>query len=420
ALSTVPCVEENNEPFWYTPNAKVHITQYKNWREVAQKIAPLYSLSKDLKTSVPPEMTNLIEKWKEVADDPIEQATLALRFVQDEIRYQGLEDGIGAFKPTDPWIILERRFGDCKDKSFLLHTLLKFLDIESTFVLVNSNNGKNIPNRLPNPSFFNHVVLKISINGENYWVDPTMRLQGGNLVDNYFPGFEWGLSLSEELNGLIQLPQEVIKKPTEIETSIHAKTPDFVEMVIETTRYGGRADHFRSRAENIGLNNFFDNNLRKLKRKYGTVNRLSPISVSDDRANNIFVTKESFMIPTKTQSGKKIFKTHSFVFTERLDDNLTSDRACPYAISYPLWVKEHITLVNPYGNEASESDELKVENSSFRYFYTYHHEGEHTEITYEIKHLEDHIPTELINAYWNGLDEIKSRNIDEIAIFVPK
>ncbi len=385
---------------------------------MAQKEAPLYLLSENLLLSCPSEAINLAQQWKEATDDPIRQATLALRFVQDKIRYQGFEDGKGAAKPTDPWIVLQRRYGDCKDKAFLLHTLLKLLDIDSTPVLVHSERGKLIRECIPSPQLFNHVVLKITIFEKDYWVDTTYDLQGGSLSDNHFPTYHWGLCISEDSNDLVQLPQAFLDKPAEINTSVIAKTPDLVEMTIRKTRYGRIADSFRSSVERKGLQKISENNLLNLKKKYGTVTVHTPISVSDDRENNIYTSEESYHIPTKTRSGKKILKAHSFV-VDALDDDITADRPIPYALIHPLWAQEHITITNPFMDWAPSTDEFSVELPSFHYTFSSYFAGNNAEIQHEIKHLDDHIQPEHINDYWNALEDIKDLNSQTVDISTP-
>jgi transglutaminase-like putative cysteine protease len=73
------------------------------------------------------------------AADDEEYILEAIRFVQDEVRYLGVETGINTHKPYPPSQILAQRFGDCKDKSLLLTTLLQARNIEAYPVLVNTS-----------------------------------------------------------------------------------------------------------------------------------------------------------------------------------------------------------------------------------------------------------------------------------------
>jgi transglutaminase-like putative cysteine protease len=57
-------------------------------------------------------------------------------FVVTHTRYVALEFGIHSFKPYRVDRVLSRRFGDCKDKASLIHTMLKVAGVESKIVLL--------------------------------------------------------------------------------------------------------------------------------------------------------------------------------------------------------------------------------------------------------------------------------------------
>lgn len=409
---------EGNEPRWHNPQARVQATQFKSWSEVAKKTFAAYPKPA---SHCPTEVNCLVEKWKGMTFNPLEQATLALRFVQDEVRYQGFfEEGSGAFIPTDPWVTFQRRYGDCKDKSFLLLSLLNQLGIESVPVLVHTQLGKNLPDLLPSPFVFNHVILKIGINGKWYWVDPTIDLQGGSLEDNYLPDYFWGLPIAETTTSLDPLPRAVLSKPVEIVSSVTIKTPETAEMEIFSTFSGLKADRIRKLCSVKGLQKIEEKELKDLKKKYGTVTSLAPLTAVDDRKNNIIIMHELFRIPVKERDGKRVLKIYSFIFEQHLDDEITQDRSAPYALVYPFWVKESILLTNPYSNWSQDSYGGKITTPSFYFALASVLEGKQAGIQIEIKHLEDHVPTDAVNEYYETINEISSHSIDEIVILSSK
>jgi hypothetical protein len=173
------CPEEEDQPDWYEPEAFVELSDYQGWGEVAGEILPLFAIPEDIDSNIPQDVLNRIALWE---GSPLERALAALRFVQDEVRYFGFEEGVMGYKPHDPRIVLQRRFGDCKDKTFLLHSLLHLMGITSVPVLVDVWEGKLIPESLPNPHMFNHIILQITIDGVNYWVDPTISITTGDYL----------------------------------------------------------------------------------------------------------------------------------------------------------------------------------------------------------------------------------------------
>jgi hypothetical protein len=52
-----------------------------------------------------------------------QQVLTVLQFVQEQVRYFGIEIGSSATKPANPSVVFARRFGDCKDKSLLFVTI---------------------------------------------------------------------------------------------------------------------------------------------------------------------------------------------------------------------------------------------------------------------------------------------------------
>ena len=102
--------------------------------------------------------------------------------MQDDIRYTGLEIGAGAYRPSPPAVVLERRFGDCKDKVLLFVTLMRALGFESHPALVHSELGRGIAERVPGPGAFDHAIAKLRWKGRDYWLDATTSGQGGTLA----------------------------------------------------------------------------------------------------------------------------------------------------------------------------------------------------------------------------------------------
>lgn len=93
---------------------------------------------------------------------PLEKMQALAAFVQSNIRYVAIELGIGGFQPHAASEVFTQRFGDCKDKSTLLSTLLHEAGVESYYVLVNSRRG-SVTDQTPPYNAFDHVILAIQL-----------------------------------------------------------------------------------------------------------------------------------------------------------------------------------------------------------------------------------------------------------------
>jgi hypothetical protein len=110
-----------------------------------------------------------------------EKINKLINYVQDDIRYMGMESGIGSIKPFPPEQVIKQRFGDCKDKSLLLVSLLKQIGIEQAYpALVNTYLRNETNKQFPSGEIFNHCIVNFIVDSVNYWVDPTITQQGGN------------------------------------------------------------------------------------------------------------------------------------------------------------------------------------------------------------------------------------------------
>jgi transglutaminase-like putative cysteine protease len=188
---------EDSLPVWYDCQPWVQLSEFQTWDEVNQWALTLYQNS-----SVPsPEFSQRLDAWRRIAN-PEERVLAVLRFVQDEVRYFGIEMGVKSHKPSDASTVCTRRFGDCKDKSFLLVTALRSLGIEAWPVLVNTTERRTLDQWQPSPLAFNHVIVAVRLNGQFYWFDPTINYQRGPLSARYLPDYERGLIISPKTTGL--------------------------------------------------------------------------------------------------------------------------------------------------------------------------------------------------------------------------
>ncbi|MBB6463482.1 DUF3857 domain-containing transglutaminase family protein [Flammeovirga kamogawensis] len=226
---------EDNVPSWYNDQAYVQFSTFSKWGSIVKWGLPLYKYK---------DITHLAQKIK-IKKNTKSNTLKWIRFVQDEVRYLGMEQGINGYKPHAPAKVLNQRFGDCKDKSLLLIALLKTEGIQAYPVLVHSYNGLNLPNLLPSIHNFNHCVVQIIIDGKTYYVDPTMSNQGGDLEHMYFPNYHYGLVIKNGESALTKLPEPIISEYLLKELITIDSVGGGGNLVLRTEYKGGKADDMR-------------------------------------------------------------------------------------------------------------------------------------------------------------------------------
>ncbi|WP_336986234.1 DUF3857 domain-containing protein [Altererythrobacter aquiaggeris] len=217
-LSLMMPIEELDEmpkdaPLRYQQAPVLQASSYSSWEHVSRNMAPHFETEGKIRPGGP--VAAVIARIMAESSDPKVRMATALQRVQDRISY--LANGLngGNYLPQDPETTWEVRYGDCKAKSLILLAMLREMDIESSAVLVHSKLGDSVQTLLPMPAAFDHMIVRATLNGEDYWLDGT---GGGTRLDTIgeVPGFHTALPITKEGAGLVALKQRWQNVPDRI------------------------------------------------------------------------------------------------------------------------------------------------------------------------------------------------------------
>lgn len=110
-------------------------------------------------------MVNSIVDGKSTELDKVEAI---YHWVQQNIKYIAIEDGLGGFRPRSANTVFNRRYGDCKDMSYLLHNMLNIADIPSNIAWIGTKSIPYTHREVPTPMADNHMICTY-INGDQYY-----------------------------------------------------------------------------------------------------------------------------------------------------------------------------------------------------------------------------------------------------------
>ena len=79
---------DDNVPIWYEKQPFVQVTEYKSWNEVVDWGLNFYQTP-----AVTGALKEKVDEWKKSSNSKVQFIEKAVRFVQDEIRYLGIETG---------------------------------------------------------------------------------------------------------------------------------------------------------------------------------------------------------------------------------------------------------------------------------------------------------------------------------------
>ena len=93
-----------------------------------------------------------------------------------EVRYTGVEFGAARLTPQRPSEVIQRHYGDCKDKATLLVAMLRAAGIKANLALLDTGPGRDVDASLPGINRFDHAIVYVpaGAKGEDaMWIDAT-------------------------------------------------------------------------------------------------------------------------------------------------------------------------------------------------------------------------------------------------------
>jgi tetratricopeptide (TPR) repeat protein len=215
-----PVIPPKGAPARFAVTRLIEATDFASWADMATLMAPLYRDAAVVPADGP--LATELATIKGASADPKTRATAALALVQNRVRYVALLMGAGGLTPAKASETWSRRYGDCKAKTALLLALLHNLDIDAVPVVVSTRLGDGMDQRLPMIGLFDHVIVRATIAGKDYWLDGTRT--GDTSLDRLeVPNFRWGLPIVPNAQLAVIMPKPLDKPSDERIIKIDAR-----------------------------------------------------------------------------------------------------------------------------------------------------------------------------------------------------
>ncbi|RKG66997.1 DUF3857 domain-containing protein [Corallococcus exercitus] len=390
----VPAVRsEDKVPGWQPVYAWIQLSEYKDWNDVARWASGLFQ--------VPARSKALEQEIRRLGREPTPEARFlaALRFVQDEVRYLGIEMGPNSHQPHPPDEVLQRRFGDCKDKSLLLVALLRGLGIDAQPALVNTGLTQLLDGWRPTANAFDHAIVHATVAGRELWVDPTSTLERGGLDSYEPPPYGRALIVAPGTTALSTIPAPTLKEPSVFvdETYVATDRDGPATLDVVTTRTGESANSMRRLLAGTPVSELSRFYVNYYAKKDAKISVAKPLTVDDDTAKNVLVVHEHYRIEDFWSSdGRRDFSAHTF--HEYLTEPSYSHRAFPLEVEHPVFARHRITLKSGEPLHAGKDHDV-VDGPAFHFEADTRADGKTLVLDYRYQSLADAVPPERIAEY---------------------
>jgi hypothetical protein len=403
-LTNIPKLEfEDSVPSWFEIYPAVQMSEFASWEDVVRFDVPLF----EVKQTLPAELAIQIGQWLANLHTPEDRVLAAVRFVQDEVRYLGIELGPYSHRPNEPAIVFQRRFGDCKDKSLLLCAILRALGVEAYPAVVNTDAQHMLDDWQPSPYAFDHCIVQAKFGGKIYWIDSTETLKRGRLADRFNPPFERALVVRPESRALEEIPPP----PSNVVTSSIVETyrvNDYnssVSLEAITTYRGPYADAIRASVASQTHADFAKNCLNYYAKMFSSIQQEGDVAVSDDETEDVLVVTERYRIPGFWEKGSRWLRA-SHVAGE-LSKPSVPRRKMPLALSYPLAVSHTIEIHLPERRSIRRSS-TTITDGAIQFDYKVEPAGKVIKLDYKLRTLRDNVAPDRVARHLEVLEQINN------------
>jgi len=391
-------VSINSEtPEWYDPYGIIFFSELENWSDVARWALPLYTNAIETSPEVKKISRDISSKYKNKS----QQIVQALKLVQNDIRYLGIETGTNSHNPSAANQTLQRRYGDCKDKSVLLISLLKSLGIKARPALVNTQTTGYLTEQPPMINAFNHVLVKVWHDNKVYWLDPTSQYQNDQLSSIHQPDYHSALVIDTNIKELQRMNDNPANSRIIVDQLFDLTKGGGEDAVLEiNTRYFGyNAEKLRYRIASQGLSSIQENYLEFYRDYYTAVEPLQTLVITESGTDGSILQKEKYLLKKFWQFNEKDKSFGASFYADTIFSTLPKPkqlkRNAPYSLAYPNNIKQNIKI--KFGSAGwSFDDEKTVQDTPYFYYKytsTFNKNKKILDLNHEFRTLVDHVAT---------------------------
>ena len=395
---------EDHLPVWYEPYPWVQSSEYNSWSEVNLWAMNLFRYT----NALAPEFLQSIADWKKL---PTKEARVlaALQFVQEQVRYLGIETVGSEYRPANPSDVFVRRFGDCKDKALLFVTILRALQIEAWPVLVNTRARAKLDNWQPTSAAFDHAIAQVVMDGQTHWFDCTATYQRGPLATRSIRDYERGLVIRPGTMGLTTIPVTDESSLTTVTEYFNIRTYNPpADLKIVTVAEGRDADSLRAEFATKTRDDIQRNHANSYARLYPDIKTADPLLLSDNEEENRielteFYTIDKFWVLRSPTDGYYCdFAAENM--TQLVNRPTVSFRTMPLRVPYPRHEIFHLraTIGSTGWNKLENKN---IEDPAFTFSRRLAVGPLSVNMDCEYRSLSDAVPLDALHAHLQNLDD---------------
>jgi hypothetical protein len=378
----VPVVAEPDTPRWFERQSLVQLSDFGDWTQVATLLAARYRGLEPLPRPIQP-----------TAGAAPGMILNALHLVQDKVHpLNGI--GSGAYAPADPALVLQRGYGDSRDLSRLLASLLQRLGIDAQVALADSGRGAVLATTLPSPFLLDSALVDVHVGKTEYWLNPAAPGPAATLETTDPADLRQALLLAAAGGRVVPLP------PPRPDARLRSVTQQFdlragvaqpAALTVITRYHGGWAQAVASELRAQSPAQMQLTQIQGVAQDYPSATAAGEVLLQELPDGPTLQVTARFRIPHPLGDARD---PHFDFFAESLAEVVAprdeATRRFPLRLPWPLQLEQHIEAILPVDFSVPEG-KLLIETSAYRYQREVHLTQGTWHITHRYVVLADHV-----------------------------
>lgn len=395
---------------------RILVTTMDSWEEFS------HWWRKKIKEKTEPD-EGIRKKVAELARDlstPREKVEAIFDYIKREIRYVSIDFGKSGYEPENARKVFENKYGDCKDKSTLLISMLKVAGIPAFYVLIPTSHIGNLVKDFPYPFQFDHCIVAIENEGGYHFLDPVAE----SYRFDYLPASDRNRDVLIFKDEKILFGNTPLAKPEEnkyySQSQIKIGSDGSIECETKNFGVGGKEASLRSY--------FIDN--RPTKIKEGLEERVDEISsgaiLLTFTHSNPLNFRERFEVRLKYDARDYCKKAGGILIFDVPEIRKgcpavgKKERRYPIVVWNNSYYKDEVEFNVPESYEVYHLPEpIEIKNRYYEFRSSYRQEGDRIFYQGEFIRTALRIPPEEYVSYQNGCQTME-KSFDRIVVFRKK
>jgi hypothetical protein len=149
---------------------------------------------------------SMVDRLVTGKNSELEKVEAIYDWVQNNIKYIAIEDGLGGFVPRNATKVFKRRYGDCKDMSNLLKCMLQIAGIDAHLTWIGTTSIPYMHRDVPTPMSDNHMICTYQHDDQYYFLDATDQFNRLGMPSTHIQGREALIDRGPDRYELVQVP----------------------------------------------------------------------------------------------------------------------------------------------------------------------------------------------------------------------